>query len=104
MIFGAEGKEQFYKATKCWICNEKFVDYAENYKVRDHCHFTGRFRSAAHNTCNLRHRKPNFTPVVFHNLSGYDSHLFIKKILVGSKEILIVFPPTKKNILASPKK
>ena len=49
-------------------------------KVRDHCHFTGRYRGAAHNLCNLKYRKPNFTPVVFHNLSGYDSHLFIKNL------------------------
>ena len=55
----------------------KFDD-DKNYKVRDHCHFTGRYRGAAHNSCNLKYRKPNFTPVVFHNLSGYDSHLFIK--------------------------
>ena len=49
-------------------------------KVRDHCHFTGRYRGAAHNSCNLRYRKPNFMPVVFHNLSGYDSHLFVKNL------------------------
>ena len=33
-----------------------------------------------HNSCNLKYKKPNFTPVVFHNLSGYDSHLFIKNL------------------------
>ena len=49
-------------------------------KIRDHCHFTGRYRGAAHNLCNLKYRKPNFTPMVFHNLSGYDSHLFIKNL------------------------
>ena len=26
------------------------------------------------------YRKPNFTPVVFHNLSGYNSHLFVKNL------------------------
>ena len=54
--------------------------YKKNEKVRDHCHYTGRYRGAAHNSCNLKYRKPNFTPVVFHNLSGYDGHLFIKNL------------------------
>ena len=76
MIFGKEEKERFDKETKYWICKEKFT----NDKVRDHCHFTGRYRGAAHNSCNLKYRKPNFTPVVFNNLSGYDSHLFIKNL------------------------
>ena len=79
IIFGKEEAERFEKETKCWICNGKFDD-DKNYKVRDHCHFTGRYRGAAHNKCNLDYRKPNFTPVVFHNLSGYDSHLFIKNL------------------------
>ena len=26
----------------------------KNYKVRDHCHYTGKYRGAAHNICNLR--------------------------------------------------
>ena len=49
-------------------------------KVRDHCHFTGKFRGAAHNICNLQFKKPKFTPVIFHNLSGYDAHLFVKNL------------------------
>ena len=77
MIFGKEEKELFYKETKCWICNGEFDD---DVKVRDHCYFTGRYRGAAHNSCYLKYRKPNFTPVVFHNLSGYDSDLFIKNL------------------------
>ena len=79
MIFGEKEKEQFNKATKCWICKGEFKD-DKDYKVRDHCHFTGKYRGAAHNSCNLKYRKPKFTPVVFHNLSGYDSHLFIKNL------------------------
>ena len=72
--------EQFDKETKCWICKEEFEDDDKNKKVRDHCHFTGRYRGAAHNSCNLKYKKPKFTPVVFHNLSGYDSHLSIKNL------------------------
>ena len=98
MIFGEKEKEQFNKATKCWICNGEFED---DVKVRDHCHFTCRYRGAAHNSCNLKYKKPNFTPVVFHNLSGYDSHLFIKNL--GFSEGNIDCIPNK-DILASLKK
>ena len=79
MIFNIQEQKQYEKETECWICNKKFDD-DKNYKVRDHSHFTGKYRGAAHNLCNLKYRKPNFTPVVFHNLSGYDSHLFIKNV------------------------
>ena len=75
MIFGKEEAKRFDEEIKCWICNEEFDG---DDKVRDHCHFTGRYRGATHNSCNLNCKKPNFTHVVFHNFSGYDSHLFIK--------------------------
>ena len=81
MIFGKEEEERYNEETKCWICKEEFDDKdKDKEKVKDHCHYTGRYRGAAHNKCNLNYRKPNFTPVVFHNLSGYDSHLFIKNL------------------------
>ena len=81
IIFGKEEAERFNKETKCWICKGEFKeDDDKNYKVKDHCHFTGRYRGAAHNTCNLKYKKPNFTPITFHNLGGYDSHLFIKEL------------------------
>ena len=76
MIFTEEDEKQFNKASDCWICGEGLG----NDRVRDHCHFTGRYRGPAHNSCNLKYRKPKSISVFFHNLSGYDSHLFIKKI------------------------
>ena len=54
--------------------------FGSDKKVKDHCHFTGKFRGAAHNICNMHFRKPKFTPVIIHNLSGYDSHLFVKNL------------------------
>ena len=85
MIFTEEDKKQFNKASDCWICGEELG----NDRVRDHCHYTGRYRGPAHNNCNLKYRKPKSISVFFHNLSGYDSHLFIKKL--GS-------PDKKENI------
>ena len=78
MIFGKEEEILFNKATTCmcWLCKgELGLD-----KVRDHCHYTGRYQGAAHIKCNLEYRKPAFTPVVFHNLANYDAHLFIKNL------------------------
>ena len=76
IIFGE--KERYNEETRCWICKGEFDENEE--KVKDHCHYTGRYRGAAHNECNLKYRNPNVTPVVFHNLSGYDSHLFLKNL------------------------
>ena len=71
-----EEQNSFYKAVNCHICNHELKED----KVRDHCHFTGQHRGAAHNSCNLQCRKPMVLPVIFHNLQGYDAHLFIKQI------------------------
>ena len=54
----------------CYICKKEFDK--KNYKVRDHCHYTGKYRGAAHNICNLRYKIPKEIPVVFHNGSTYD--------------------------------
>ena len=73
MVFTEKDKKQFIKASYCWICGEELG----NDRVRDHCHYTGRYRGPAHNSCNLKYRKPESVSVFFHNLTGYDSHLFI---------------------------
>ena len=78
MIFSGQDKVDFEKAQICWICQKEFSE-AER-KVRDHCHFTGKYRGAAHVKCNLQFKKTKFTPVIIHNLSGYDSHLFVKNL------------------------
>ena len=79
MVMTQEDKIDYEKATHCHICEEE-IDKDEDIKVRDHCHLTGKFRGAAHSMCNLKFRLPKFYPVIFHNLSGYDSHLFIKNL------------------------
>ena len=72
-------KREHEAAEKCHICLKEFND-PRNRKVRDHCHYTGLYRGAAHNNCNLKYLIPDYIPIVFHNLSGYDAHLFIKEL------------------------
>ena len=49
-------------------------------KVRDHCHYTGKYGGSAHSKCNLNYRIVKEIPVLFHNGSVYDYH-FISKYL-----------------------
>jgi hypothetical protein len=73
-------QEAYENATVCYLCKEgSFIPKDKKLrKVRDRCHLTGQYRGPAHGLSNLRYKTPDFFPVVLHNLSGYDAHLFIK--------------------------
>ena len=75
------------RSTICYICFKPFGDKG---KVRDHCHYTGVYRGAAHFGCNLRYKIPNYIPVVFHNLAGYDAHLFIRELSRYTTDIGVI--------------
>ena len=70
--------KKFNSATECYICKKEMNN---DDKVRDHCHLTGKYRGPAHNNCNLNLKeKVNFVPIFFHNLAGFDCHLFIREL------------------------
>ena len=97
MISGKEEKKDFETAKRCWICGGGFN--RQDRKVRDHCHYTGKYRGAAHNDCNLQCRKPKFIPVIFHNLSGYDAHLFVKNLGISEGKINCI-PLNEENYIS----
>ena len=76
MVMTPETQKEFNNAVNCHICGYTLGKD----RVRDHCHFTGEYRGATHNKCNLMCKKPRILPVIFHNLQGYDAHLFIKQL------------------------
>ena len=64
------------------MCKKEFNNNdKKNYKVRDHCHYTGKYRGAVHNIYNLRFKVPKEIPIVFHNGSTYDYHFIIKELV-----------------------
>ena len=77
-----EEEDDYNKENICYICKKEF----NNDKVRDHCHFTGKYRGAAHNTCNLRYKIPKNIPVIFHNGSTYDYHFIIRELACEFEE------------------
>ena len=75
-----EEKEPYEKQKVCYICKKEFSTDIKYRKVRDHCHYKGKFRGAAHNNCNLRYKVPKEIPVVFHNGFTYDYHFIVKQL------------------------
>ena len=69
--------ELFERSNICCICG-KLIDFDQ--KVRDHFHITGKYRGAAHWSCNINLKISKKVPVIFHNLEGYDSHLIFKEL------------------------
>ena len=59
--------------------DEHDENFKNKKKVKDHCHYTGKFRGAAHSDCNLKCKVPNDIPMVIHNAS-YDTHFIINQL------------------------
>ena len=77
-----EEKINYNDQKVCYICKKELdKNNKKHYKVRDHCHYTDKYRGAAHNICNLRYKVPKEIPVVFHNGSTYDYHFIIKELV-----------------------
>ena len=72
-----EKKKIRRRQKKCYIWKQRFSADDDNKKydkIRDHCHYRGKYREATHDVCNLRYIKPKEFPVIFHNGSTYDYH------------------------------
>ena len=78
-------------------------------KVKDHSHYTEKFRGAAHSICNLRYKVPDNIAIITHNTS-YDTHFIINQLAKVCKveldcigenmETYITFSaPIKKNVM-----
>ena len=94
----------------CCMCKKEFdTSDKKHHKVRDHSHYPGKYRGAAHNICNLRYKISKEVPVVFHNGSTYDYHFIIKELVKefdgnfeclgeNTEKYIIFSAPIKKKI------
>ena len=62
--------------------------FSRSNKVRDHCHYTGKYRGATHNIRNLRYKRPTEIPVILDNGSNYDYYKDLAKDFKGQFECL----------------
>ena len=108
-----EEEENYNNQKVCYICKKELntsdttesssFEHKKHYKVRDHCHYTGKYRGAAHNICNLRYKIPKEILIIFHNGSTYDYHFIIKELVKefegkNTEKYIIFSVPIKKRI------
>ena len=103
IIMTEEDQKDFDEAKVCHICKQEFScsdgdltypsqkDTPALQKVRDHDHFDGKFRGAAHHRCNLQYSlKGLHIPVIFHNFKGYDCHLLLRDAGEVGKKLKVI--------------
>lgn len=89
-----EQQNDYSTSMLCHICKHVLLGD----KVRDHDHMTGLYRGAAHSYCNLMFKVCTFIPIIFHNLCGYDLHLFIRELAKYDGSIHII-PKSKEKYI-----
>ena len=67
-----EENKLYHEQNVCYTSTKINNEDNDNDKVRDHCHFTGKYRETAHNVCNLNYKAPRKISLVFHNDSIHD--------------------------------
>ena len=70
-----EDYQDFKNCTKCWICDNDYVD--TDVKLRDH--ITRKYKGSAHRDCNINLKLNRKIPVVFYNPKNYNSHLIMQE-------------------------
>ena len=94
----------------CYACGVRFGTMRTNerskkeekvIKCREHCHITGKYRGAVCDKCNLRMRVPMFVPILFHNLEGYNMHLFVKALGLTEGDVRCIPKTDEKYISLS---
>ena len=63
LVMTTEENENFKNTTKCWICDNDYIE--TDVKVRDHCHINGKCRVSAHRYCNINLKLNHKIPIVF---------------------------------------
>ena len=99
-----EEEEVHKNANECHICGITGFGGENRSKVYDHCHLSGKYRGPTHSSCNLNYKISPTISVVFHNLSGYDSHYLIKDLALECKGDVDIIPQTSEKYISFTKK
>ena len=84
IIMTEEEEDDFDNKNIFRFCEKEIISV----KVRDHRHFTGKYRGPAHSTCiiNVTQKQSNFIPFIFHLFTNYDFHMFFRRLVDKKKK------------------
>ncbi|UYV83819.1 hypothetical protein LAZ67_X000294 [Cordylochernes scorpioides] len=82
-------KIDFLNEQTCHIC-KKQLDIKT--KVIDHCHWSGRYRGAAHKICNLNYHNNSKFRCLLHGAKNYNNHFLIKALRHVPHKHLTIIP------------
>ena len=84
LVMSDKDNEKFENSTKCWICDNAYVD--GDVKVRNHCHITRKYRGSAHRDYNIG-VKLNHKIHAVSQPKNYESHLIIQELVIFNLKI-----------------
>ena len=101
-----EDEERHESSEKCYACEGVFGEIREYKEGRplfikkraSYCYATGKYEEAVCDKCERRMCEQKFVPVYFHNLEGYDSHLFVKSLGLSEGDIKCIPKTDEKYI------
>ena len=79
VIMTEEVEEDFKNNNICRFCEKN----SDADKFGDNCHLTGKYRGPAQSIYNnnVTQKQNNFIPIIFHNFSTHDWHMFFEKLV-----------------------
>ena len=83
-----EDNEDFKNYTKCWICDNDYID--NDVKLKDYCHITRKYRGSTHGDCNINNKLNPKIPILFRNLKNYHSNLITQGLGKSNIKISVV--------------
>ena len=79
LVMTKEDDEDFENSTKCWICDNAYVDGDD--EVGDHFHMTGKYKGSVYRDYSTNVKlKTHKMSVVFHNLKSFNWHLIMQEL------------------------
>ncbi len=91
----------WHSEKRCYFCLREFEKHPYIFKVKDHCHLSGKYRFALCSRCNLTFAKTKPKVVVLlHGLCNYDSHFIIQELHKFADSDLKVIPRTGEKYLS----